>query len=58
MTRRSVAARLEKLEKQAGTGKEGLVVVNGIGKPQEEIDQQGEKVRAEGHKGMIIILDR
>ena len=54
----SVKQRLEKLEKQAGEDKDSLVVVNGIGKPQEEIAQQVEKVRAEGHKGMIIILDR
>ena len=57
MAKKSVAARLDKLEQQAGKGNQGVAFVDGIGKTQEEIDEEVAKLRAEGHRGVILIMD-
>ena len=55
---KSVTTRLEKLEKDAGQGKDDLLIVDGIGKTQEEIDREIARQRAAGNTGPIIVIDR
>jgi hypothetical protein len=56
---KSVRTRLESLEEEVEQqpGNDDMLVVQGIGKSQEEIDREIARLRAAGHTGMILILD-
>lgn len=53
----SINGRLDELERRIKKENKGLVVVNGLGKTPQQIDEEVTELRTKGHLGLVIVLD-